>query len=738
MRQFTFFLLFFFPANPLSAQFSTSAENFPPPAVSPRIVVTEVTENMKTDGRLDEAVWRTAPVVTDFFRMEPRQGGEVVYPTHVQVIFDKKNLYFGVFCKDSLGKKGVRLQDYRRDFIYGENDCFYLQLDPQNLKRYCVSFQTTPVGTQRDLQAFDDSYKDNDWDALWRVRTSVVDSGYYAEFAIPFKTLRYEVPKNPDSVSWGVTFARLARRDYEQSVFPPVPQAFSPYRMTYAAQLVGLKLPQPSANVRVQPYALYQFDRDRDVQSVEAEKDVFKIGGEVKWAVNPRAVLDLTFNTDFAQADVDRAVNNLTRFNVFFPERRQFFLENSGVYAGADISGVKPFFSRTIGLANSQFNADPVSIDAGLRYTDRNQKRTIAGLYVHQRGTDFQSGANFGVLRYAHNYGSQNYAGMMLTHRFDKENLEKGFASNHNSTLTLDGLHRPKNDVTVQYLASASRDEGLGKAGAAGSLYVGWFPNQWYWGWLSKVVGSNYLPGMGFTFGNDVAHHNPGGYYIWRPKGKLGKIIRRWDPGFFVNYYHNVSDGKLQQADLYLFPVYIIFQDNSLLEYNLLPTWQNVTESFPILGKSVPVGRYQYLTQEIAYRSDQSKKIAVLGKYAWGGFYNGQLQTVTGQMRFAPVLKVALTLDYERNIARDFGENEVDFEVNLYSAGLRLAHNPRLQASVFYQYNDLDGRGRWNVRGSWEFQPLSFLFVVFNETNFRESPVRNQSVISKISYLRQF
>ncbi len=700
------------------------------------MVAIETTENMKTDGHLDEAVWRTAPAVTDFFRMEPRQGGEVVYTSRVQVVFDKKNLYFGVFCKDSLGKKGVRLQDYRRDFIYGENDCFYLQLDPQNLKRYCVSFQTTPVGTQRDLQVFDDSYKDNEWDALWRVRTSVVDSGWYAEFSIPFKTLRYEVPKNPDSVSWGVTFARLARRDYEQSVFPPVPQAFSPYRMTYAAQLVGLKLPQPSANVRVQPYTLYQFDRSRDAQNIDKEKDIVKIGGEVKWAVNPRAVLDLTFNTDFAQADVDRAVNNLTRFNVFFPERRQFFLENSGVYAGADISGVKPFFSRTIGLANSQFNADPVPIDAGVRYTDRNQKRTIAGLYVHQRGTNFQSGANFGVLRYAHNYGSQNNVGVMLTHRFDEENAEMGFASNHNTTLTLDGFNRPNEDWQVQYLASVSRDEATGKTGSAGSVYLGYFPNKWYLGTVSKWVTRDYLPGMGFTFGNDVVQHNPGGYRIFRPKGKLGKIIRRYDPGVFLDYYHDAGRGHFQSARLDIFPVFIIFQDGSLLDMTYHPTWESFF--FEPLGFQVQPGDYFFHRFEIRYRTDASKKVSADVKYYGGEYYDGGLDEWSALLRVAPSPKIALTGSYELNRIRNLGIERTTTDIAIYTAGLRLAHNPRLQASVFYQYNDLDGQGRWNVRGSWEFQPLSFLFVVFNETNFRESSARNQAVISKVSYLRQF
>jgi hypothetical protein len=175
--------------------------NFDPPTVAPSFRAMPITETISLDGKLLEASWQQAEPVKDFFRMEPRQGGKYLYETEVRVLFDKKNLYFGVFCKDSLGRKGIRVQDYRRDFIYGDNDVFYLQLDPQNLKRYCVSLQATPLGTQRDLQAFDDTNRDSDWDALWRVRTHVTDSGYYAEFAIPFKSLRYD--KQTDSASWG-------------------------------------------------------------------------------------------------------------------------------------------------------------------------------------------------------------------------------------------------------------------------------------------------------------------------------------------------------------------------------------------------------------------------------------------------------------------------------------------------------------------------------------------------------
>lgn len=715
---------------------TADTENFPPPTRPPLVEALETVGPVAVDGRLDEPVWAQAPVVDAFFQMEPRQGAAVLFPTRVQVAFDHKNLYFGVFCRDSLGKKGIRVQDYRRDFEYGENDEFYLQLDPQNLRRYCMSFQATPIGTQRDLQVFDDSFKDNDWDALWRVRTTRSDTGWYAEFAIPFKTLRYELPAQPDSISWGLTFARLARREYEQSVFPPVPQAFSPYRMSYAAQLTGLRLPPPSANVRVQPFGLYQYDRNRDEQGETTGRNNFKAGGELKWAVNPHAVLDLTFNTDFAQADVDRAVNNLTRFNVFFPERRQFFLENSGVYAGADVDGVKPFFSRTIGLANSQFNADPVPIDAGARYTDRNRRRTIAALYVHQRGTDYQAPANFGVFRYARNYRQQDNIGVMLTHRYNEGDAERDFTANHNTTLTLDGLNRPNENWTLQYLASISRDDAAGKTGAAGSFYAGYAPNKWYLGWLSKWVTRDYLPGMGFTFGNDVVHHNPGGYRIIRPKGKLGRVIRRYDPGMFLNYYHDASRGQFQSAQLDIFPVFIIFQDNGLLDMTWHPTWESFF--FEPLGFRVEPGDYFFQRFEIRYRSDASKKLSADVKYYGGEYYDGSLDEWSATLRLAPSPKIALTVSCELNRIRDLGLENTTADIAIYTAGLRLAHNPRLQASFFYQYNEFDRRGRWNVRGSWEFQPLSFVYVVFNESRFRDSELRNQSVVSKISYLKQF
>ena len=710
---------------------------FPPPVEPPVIRATKATGEIAVDGRLTEPDWERAPAITDFFRQEPRQGGAYNYQTEVRILFDDKNLYVGMFAADSLGRKGVRVQDLRRDFLWGENDILGIQLDPQNLRQYCVSFQTTPYGNQRDLQNFNDTNTDNDWNALWSVRTDRTDTGYYAEFAIPFKSIRYTQPPPGVPPTWGLTLMRLARREYEQTVFPAIPQSFSPYRMTYAARLEGLELPAPSANVRIEPYALYQYDDVKVGDAATARNDA-KLGGDVKWAINPRSVLDLTINTDFAQADVDRAVNNLERFNIFFPERRQFFLENSGIWAGADNTAVVPFFSRRIGL-EGDFNAEPAPIHAGARYTMRDDKQAIAGLYVHQAETDRTPAASFAVGRYLRNYGSENNVGLMATYRLNEPSDELGARQNDNATLTVDGLIRPKSELTVTYMLSGSRDNTSDTMGVAGKVFAGYNTNKFYLGWLTNVVSQDYRPDMGFVFQRNVIQHNPGGYYIIRPKGL--PWIRRFDPGAFVNYYHDANQpGNFQQANIYLFPIFLIFTDGSFFEYSISPTWQNIDFDFAPLGLGIARSDYYYTRQRVRYNTDRSRKLSVSTQVDWGGFYNGKRLTINGGVRYAPIPQAAISVDHEYNNLQGVGALSEDLATNLTTVGARFALNPRVQLSALYQYNTFDKQGRWNVRGTWEYRPLSFVYLVYNGNRIDQldDPLREQQFIGKVTLVNQF
>lgn len=710
--------------------------NFPPPANPIVIRAVKTVEPIKIDGKLSEGVWQRVPGINNFFRTEPRQGGDYKYKTEAKIIFDEKNLYVGFFCADSLGKMGVRVQDLRRDFAWGENDIVSIQLDPQNLKQYSVSFQTTPYGNQRDLQNFNDNQTDNDWNSLWSVRTHQTDTGYFAEFSIPFKSLRYDKPSS-EPISWGITLNRLARREYEQTVFPPIPQSYSIYRMTYAARLEGLELPPPSANVRVEPYVLFQDEETSQAGDVNSSNN-FKVGGELKWAVNPYSVLDLTVNTDFAQADVDRAVNNLERFNIFFPERRQFFLENSGIWSGGSQTAIRPFFSRRIGLEGN-FNATPAPIDAGARFTLRDEKKAIAGLYMHQRETNNSAAAGFTVIRYLKNYNQENNIGVMVTHRLDEASRDLGLETQNNTTVTIDGMIRPKDEITIQYMASGSRDFETNVNGAAARLWVAHNPNTHYLGYEGEYVDNKYNPAVGFVRQKNVIHHSPGGYYIWRPKGI--PWIRRWDPGAFVDYYHDAEVvSNFQQARIYLFPVYILFTDGSFFEYAIFNNWQNINFDFAPLGISISEGNYFFTNHRIKLNTDQSKKVSVSGTYDWGDFYNGKKETVTAGLRLAPDPHVAFTADYEFNRLKGVGESWENLETNLVTAGARLAWNPRVQLSLFYQYNSFDDQGRWNVRASWEYRPLSFIYFVFNDTqtDLTQGNFSNQQIIGKITFLKQF
>ncbi|GAB1856876.1 hypothetical protein MHTCC0001_17120 [Flavobacteriaceae bacterium MHTCC 0001] len=710
--------------------------NFPPPENPPIIHVNKAKAGILVDGRIDEKDWKNAEVVTDFFRVEPRQGGVVKYESEVKFLFDDKNLYIAAFCKDSAGIKGIRVQDLRRDFSWGENDLFGIALDAQNLKQYAQAFQTTPYGNQRDFQNFNGNNFDNGWNTLWKVRTQRTNKGYTAEFAIPFKTLRYNKPKPGEPIEWGVTMVRYARRNIEVSTFPAIPQSFTPYRMTYAAKLVGIELPPPSTNIRIEPYTLYQYDRIDD--NIRNSVDKLKVGGDVKWAINPNSVLDLTINTDFAQADVDRAVNNLERFNIFFPERRQFFLENSGIWAGGNQNIIRPFFSRRIGLQGS-FNAEPASIEVGARYTQRSEKQAIAGLLVRQGKTDNSQTSNFGVARYLRNYGKENNVGVMVTHRLDNSSAALGLDANTNTTLSLDGRIRPTSEWDFNYLFTTSIDEGTGYTGFAGNVSLSRRSNKFYYNWSTNYTDNKYNPAMGFIRQSNVISHNPGGYYIWRPK-KIN-LIRRWDPGVFASYNHDAANpGNFQQADLYIFPVYVWFKDNSFFEFSLNPTWQNINFNFTPLGLQIEEGNYYYTRFTLRYYTDRSKKWSLSGSYNFGEFYNGDRQTYVVSGRLAPIPHVALTFDYEHNDLKGIGQTQQNLSTNLFSVGSRFALNPRLQLSTFYQYNSFDKQGRWNVRASWEYLPLSFIYLVFNDSNINNSfsPIREQQFISKISLVKQF
>lgn len=754
--RYLYLLLTLFVTTPILAQ--TDAQIFAPDSVRRLLKATPTPVPIRVDGRLDDAAWQRATRANNFVMVEPVQGNRATHDTEVRVLFNAQYLYVGAFCRDSAGRRSIRATDFRRDFSQRAHDFFAIAIDGFNDRRNAMMLATNPYGTQHDLLSFDDLLYDTDWDGLWRVRTMRTDSGWTAEFAIPWQTLRY--PKTADSTqTWGINFFRNRRMTNEQSGWSRYPRAFSALRMDYAGQVTGLTPPPPATNIRVQPYLLTSFDRYRSTepgsgQSRTLHDETVKLGGEIKWAINPNTVLDLTVNTDFAQADADRQVNNVTRFSVFFPERRQFFLENAslfgtGVGPGDDLSGgsmrIQPFFSRRIGLDDA---GNPIPIDAGARLVYRSLKRNYGGLLMRQRGTDQSPTTTFAVGRYSQNIGKQSRLGGLMTVKQQSEltlSPDSTRPGVTNLVGAIDGFFRinESHSLSTMVMQSASTD-GRDRGVAAYAQYY-YTTNQVKLWWTQSVVTKNFNPGVGFVSRSDVIATTPGVFWYYRGKYlPARRLIRAFEPGIWAEFYHQASTGRLTERQFVINPVWFNFQRGGFFGVVVTPTQQHLTEEFVPLGVRIGPGVYNYTRYQIYLGSDASRKLSVSTNYELGRYYNGQLGTFDLAVRYAPLPNLSLAGRWVGNRFHEVGENLSNTVVDLYSIEGRLALNPRLQLIGFYQQNitnrqRLGARDTYNIRLSWEYRPLSFLYVVFNR-RVQDGITRQneQHVIAKLSYLKQF
>ena len=724
-----FFILFFCFSNALF--FAQNDGVFPAPT-NPFVVYGSIALNpIIIDGKLNETDWTNATPISNFLQIEPSQGQKPNFKTTVKILYDKKYLYVSAVCIDSLGRKGIRVQDFRRDFDYFSNDLFGIALDPFNGKRNATAFQTNPFGALRDLQVFDDTIFDRDWDALWKSRSTITDKGWVCEMAIPWKTLRYPKYKTND-VTWGINFVRIARRDNETSAFPNYPRSFDSYRMNYAAELKGIEPPKPSTNIQVNPYLITQFGSQKEDGVTTENNNSSKFGGEIKYSPTAHSTIDLTFNTDFAQADADRQVNNLTRFSIFFPERRQFFLENAGLFEAGNPNIFTPFFSRTIGLDTA---GNTIPIDGGIRYTDKNSKYSIGAIYVHQQQKGETQAANNSVVRLIKNYGNQNNIGILVTNKINESNANLN--TNSNTTGTVTGFNRFNDKLSLDFSVSGSTNSGLNaNTGYAANTGLTYNTNSIVGAWNTGFISKEYNPALGFVSRNNFIKNYVDVYLNKRKQKWFPKFVRSWEPDVTLILYHNSEDFKLQEGSLASSPIFFIFNNGSKVFATYQLNWQNLTENLNLLGINLESGNYKYQNIDCSYNSDQSKKFSWTTFFSTGGFYNGKITTLSGNVRFAPSPHFAMNVNYEQNQLKEIGVLQENLTTKLVTPNIRMALNPRVQMNVFYQYNTINESSRWNARFSWEYQPLSYVYLVFNEsktTNFRQ----DQS-IAKISFLKQF
>ncbi|MBC8089429.1 MAG: carbohydrate binding family 9 domain-containing protein [Phycisphaerae bacterium] len=684
---------------------------------------------IRVDGRLSEISWQTAPVASDFVQVRQDYRPFTAYPSQVRVLYDDRFLYVGAFNRDSAGLSSLRMQDLRRDFESGESDVFGVTVGSLGDNRTSFQFQVSPLGSLGDVQAFDGGDVSNfNWDALWRARTTRTDSGWVAELAIPWTSLRYA----PGLKSWDLNLVRNTRRALQWSAWSPYPRQFSSWRLSYAGVLDSISPPPPRANVRIRPYALTQAARDRTPGAFNGETG--DVGGELIWAPTANSLFEATVNTDFAQADVDRQVVNLTRFNVFFPEQRGFFLENADLLSAGGLTGryvVQPFFSRRIGLDD---NGTPVPIAGGARYGYRTGRTSIGALVMHQRGNDNVRNATFGVARGSRFFGRSTRIATTVALREDGASARQSSATN--VVTSLDAFTRIGEQIQLNATVSTSTQDG--RTGVAATYFVARTTPFMYTGWLGAIVARDYNPRTGFVSRSDVVLTSPAVSINWQPSWRPKRVV--WiKPGVTTYFYNAPSDFRLQEGIVSAYTE-VLQTDGATWRPFVEHDFQRPERAVTLFeGVTIAPGTHDYWRYGIDAKSDQSARIAVNANLSAGGLFDGGLTRAIVGGRWSPNPYLALRATYELNRIQKIGVRDTSLVTHLAGPELRAFLNPRLQASAFYQYNTTNQRGTLNARFSWEFAPLSFFYVVYNDRQAIENGVlpTARSLIVKLSWLRQ-
>lgn len=701
----------------------------PPPLEARRpIQATRITRPPDVDGVLDDEAWKLAQPSSDFVQSEPKQGEKATHRSVVRLAFDDDALYVSAELEQPGGWQAFNQRDMRRDFPTNECDSFAVLLDTLGDGRNAFVFSVNPFGAQRDVQVIDDELAEPNWDTLWKVATRRDEHGWTAEFAIPWKSLRYGGP----GTTWGVQFFRRERGVNEDTVWSPIPRTVSAARMPYAGVIKGLETPKPSLlSLQLRPYLIGRLERTGDGAPVLSPSG----GGEVTWNPTSSTVVDLTANTDFAETDVDRRVVNLSRFSVFFPERRQFFLESAGVFAAGFQGFVQPFFSRRIGLDD---DGKAVPISFGARGVYRSVERSAGALVVHTMPTATTNASLYGVARYNHNLGEQSRVGGMMVIRQDFGGAA-GEAST-NVVPVVDGLYRagPVTMTASLMGSSTTTASAPGRFGGVGTLEA---RVQGNWGGLG-IWGMGITPDFeaqtGFVARGDIMGMGLSGGLDFRPDW-LPSWLRNIGPWVDAFALWGVSTLKFQEANITFSPMWVQFAGGDEAWLWVEKSEQVLTDAFsPVERVEFAPGNYSYERMGVSMASQASRKFSLGFDLSGGSYYQASVFNSLLRASVQPIPHVQVSGSWSYNRFWGRGVSGEFAETHLLLLETRLALSPKVQLIGSYQ-RDTDGNAAvLNARLAWEFLPLSFVYVVVTDTrNIVQRPDSEPSdfrVVAKVTY----
>lgn len=692
------------------------------------------------DGNLSEAEWSHAEVAKDFWQKYPNDNIKAVRKTEVRVMYDDNYIYFAAVAYDT--NKYV-VQTLKRDYGWFDCDAFTLMLDPVNQRTNGFIFSVNAYNVQSEDLISASSYNQLNfsWDNKWISATQRYKDRWTVEIAIPFKTLRYADGKT----TWGVNFLRTETKSYTFSAWTHVPTNFPFYDLGYTGSLVwDQPPPKPGSNISFIPYVTTSVSQDKE--NGDPTKAKLNAGFDGKVALSSALNLDLTVNPDFSQVEVDRQVTNLTRFNIFFPERRTFFLENSDLFSTYGIDPIRPFYSRAIGLDK---DGNTIPIIGGVRLTGNLNKKTRIGLMNMQT---LEKG----------DFAAQNYTAVSVNQRVMSRSLIKAYFLNRQGFMDPDKKQQTPMDaygrnagVELQFTDKAGKWNGWG--GYHLSFKPGINKNNQYFD-----VGAGYQSKK-FTTLLDLGDVNTDYYtdmgYVERIENydaKLDTTIRLGFKQIFnqsdVRFYpsggwfsqHIISlesfvvfnpDGTFNERSNSL--IYNMnFRNNSYL--NLVAQNNAVDLKFYTSftdGDPLPPGHYNYSQGSVLYFSDTRKKIYFNGGFTYGGFYNGTLLQYSAAVTFRAQPWGNFTFSIQNadiQLPKPYGSNSLF----LIAPRLEINFSNNLFWTTFLQYNTQKNNFNINSRLQWRFKPMSDIYLVYTD-NYYTDPLfknKNRALVFKMNY----
>ncbi len=732
------FLIVFFSGGLLAQK---KNENF-------KMHITRSTGALKIDGNLDEQAWLSAAAVSDFAMCTPFDTLCSKVRTDVKMTYDDKYLYISAECFLQSESNYV-VESLKRDFSFGNNDNFLVFIDTFDDKTTGFSFGANAAGAQWDGQMSEGVKMNLNWDNKWESATSYRKNSWIWEAAIPFKSIRYK----GDATRWGINFSRLDLKAKEKSAWAPVPRQFPTATLAYAGVLVwDTPPPTPKQNISVIPYILNGVSANYESKDPTSTRT--QIGGDIKVAVSSSLNLDMTLNPDFSQVDVDRQQTNLDRFELFYPEKRQFFIENSDLFDGFGSETVRPFFSRRIGLAlNTKtgiYEQTPITYGARLSGKLTNDWRigvlNVQSERIEAKGVPTQ---NYSMMAFQRKLFARSNIGVYMVNKqsfidtdlqrqngFQPYNRDIGFEYNLASANSFwTGTFFYGNSITPE-------NKGQNFSHVAALTYK---DNNWIISWKHQWVGANYNPETGYVPRVNYTFINPEFGKIFYPKSKASNVFYTQVRATTMNYWNNQGtqtdnttyvafEGKLR--DQTGFGTFVSFDYVKLL-YDFDATRMGNT---PLKTGS----EHHWYAINALYNSSPIKLFTYSVTARYGGYYGDGMRTgITAEMgyRFQPFGSVSMAVDYNdiQDVAipgtETMAAKKVSSQFWIIRPKIDITFTNKLFFATFFQLNQQTKNINLNARLQWRYKPASDLFLVYTDNYFPEIfQIRNRALVLKLNY----